>query len=126
MTKERPEIVIEGSRDGVEWRAYRFEDKPLELERAPVFAGLHMPRLDWQLWFAALEADRPYRSSWYASFLTRLLEGALRESLARARRVAGKSEPVRLVTVRGRGTLPGVDLDDSAALLEVMESGPKP
>lgn len=57
--------------------------------------------------------------------LTRLLEGALRESLARARRVAGKSEPVRLVTVRGRGTLPGVDLDDSAALLEVMESGPK-
>ncbi len=72
MTKTRPEIVIEGSRDGLEWRPVRFEYKPLELERAPVFAGLHMPRLDWQMWFAAL-AGRPPR--WYADLLRRLLEG---------------------------------------------------
>jgi hypothetical protein len=76
MTKERPEIVVEGSRDGVEWRVYRFEHKPLELERAPTFAGLHMPRLDWQMWFAALETGGPRRPRWYADFLRRLLEGS--------------------------------------------------
>jgi hypothetical protein len=76
MTKERPEIVVEGSRDGVEWLADRFEHKPLELERAPTFAGLHMPRLDWQMWFAALETGGPRRPRWYADFLRRLLEGS--------------------------------------------------
>jgi len=79
MTKERPEIVIEGSADGETWKPYRFRYKPLELERAPVFAGLHMPRLDWQLWFAALEHERDFRArrqAWYPQFLGRLLEGS--------------------------------------------------
>jgi hypothetical protein len=76
MTKTRPEIMLEGSLDGVEWRPYRFRYKPLELERAPVFAGLHMPRLDWQLWFAALDSDRRWRPRWYEDFLKRLLESS--------------------------------------------------
>lgn len=76
MTKERPELVIEGSRDGRTWEPYRFRYKPGELARAPAFAGLHMPRLDWQLWFVALEHERTYRSSWYARFLERLLRGS--------------------------------------------------
>ncbi len=76
MTKERPEIVIEGSADGEEWKPYLFRYKPVELERAPAFAGLHMPRLDWQLWFAALEHRDERRSQWYAQFLERLLEGS--------------------------------------------------
>ena len=76
MTRARPELVLEGSRDGETWEPYLFHHKPVELERAPTCAGLHMPRLDWQLWFAALEHDRPYRSSWYPHFLERLLSGS--------------------------------------------------
>ena len=52
--------------------------------------------------------------------LTALLEDALRESLAR-RRQAGAREPVRLKTVKGNGLHDGVDLDDSASLLDLME-----
>ena len=53
--------------------------------------------------------------------LTSLLEDALREKLAR-RNTQGRSRPVRLKTVKGSGLRAGVDLDDSAALLDVMES----
>ena len=53
--------------------------------------------------------------------LTAVLEEALRESLAR-RASLPRRKPVRLRTVKGTGTLPGIDLDDSAALLQAMES----
>ena len=53
--------------------------------------------------------------------LTAVLEDALRESLARQRTVAER-KPVRLKTVNGDGVRPGVDLDDTAALLDVMDS----
>jgi hypothetical protein len=53
--------------------------------------------------------------------LTAVLEDALREALAR-RRAPGKRKPVRLRTMKGDGVRPGVDLDDSASLLELMES----
>lgn len=52
--------------------------------------------------------------------LTAIIEDALREVLARQRE-AKPREPVRLVTFNGHGVLPGVDLDDSASLLDVME-----
>ena len=51
--------------------------------------------------------------------LTSLLEEALRESLSR-RKPQVKSKPVRLKTVSGGGVRAGVDLDDSAALLDLM------
>ena len=53
--------------------------------------------------------------------LTSVLEDALRETLAR-RRVRVKRKPVRLRTVKGDGVRPGVDLDDTASLLDLMES----
>jgi hypothetical protein len=53
--------------------------------------------------------------------LTAVVEDALRDALAR--RPSGAKRPrVRLKTFRGNGLRPGVDLDDSAALLETMES----
>jgi len=55
MTTDRPEIVIEGSADGVNWREYEFIWKPGNPMREPTFTTPHMPRLDWQMWFAALE-----------------------------------------------------------------------
>src|SRR5438132_8135716 len=57
MTTERPEIVIEGSRDGVEWSEYGFRWKPGDVHRRPAFVAPHMPRLDWQMWFAALNPE---------------------------------------------------------------------
>ena len=57
MTTRRPEITVEGSEDGSSWRPYRFRWKPCELDRRPRFAPFHLPRLDWQMWFAALGGD---------------------------------------------------------------------
>lgn len=74
MTVERPEIVVEGSRDGDTWQTYEFHHKPTSLDRRPGFAGPHMPRLDWQMWFAALRGCG--RATWFHRFLQRLLEGA--------------------------------------------------
>jgi hypothetical protein len=53
--------------------------------------------------------------------LTAVLEDALRESLSR-RKAHAKARPVRLKTVKGSGMRPGVDLDDSASLLDLMGS----
>jgi len=53
--------------------------------------------------------------------LTALVEDALREILSR-QRDTGQREPARLITFKGNGLLPGVDLDDTAALLDVMEA----
>jgi hypothetical protein len=75
MTTRRPEIVVDGSDDGVEWRPYRFRWKPDELDRRPRFTPFHLPRLDWQMWFAALGRD--CRSQpWFLRFEQRLLEGS--------------------------------------------------
>lgn len=54
MTKHRAEILVEGSADGVTWRAYEFPWKPGDLHRRPTFVAPWQPRLDWQMWFAAL------------------------------------------------------------------------
>jgi lipase maturation factor 1 len=71
MTKSRPEIIIEGSADGTEWRPYEFKWKPGALERPPPWVAPHQPRLDWQMWFAALGTYR--HNPWFVSLLERLL-----------------------------------------------------
>ncbi|MFI4887347.1 MAG: hypothetical protein ACHP7B_01210 [Burkholderiales bacterium] len=53
--------------------------------------------------------------------LTSVLEDALRDTLAR-RSVQATRTRVRHKTFKGDGVRPGVDLNDSAALLEAMES----
>ena len=74
MTTTRPEIIVEGSNDGVTWLAYEFPDKPGDLRQAPHWVAPYQPRLDWQMWFAAL-AD--YRSTpWFTNFMVRLLQGS--------------------------------------------------
>jgi predicted DCC family thiol-disulfide oxidoreductase YuxK len=74
MTKDRCEIVIEGSADGVEWAPYEFKWKPGDVKRAPGWCAPHQPRLDWQMWFAALEA--PEQNPWLVGLIVRLLEGS--------------------------------------------------
>jgi hypothetical protein len=73
MTTTRPEIVIEGSNDGETWLAYEFKYKAGALSRRPRFVEPHQPRLDWQMWFAAL-GDYRY-DPWTLHFMARLLEG---------------------------------------------------
>jgi hypothetical protein len=74
MTTTRPEIVVEGSNDRVTWLPYEFRWKPGDLSRRPGFVEPYMPRLDWQMWFAAL--SEPEGPPWFRNLLARLLQGA--------------------------------------------------
>ena len=74
MTTERREILVEGTRDGTRWLPYEFCWKPGRPDRAPGFVAPHQPRLDWEMWFAALRGCR--RSPWFSRFAERLLEGS--------------------------------------------------
>ena len=74
MTPSRPEIIVEGSNDGVTWLPYEFKYKPGDLIRAPRFVAPHQPRLDWQMWFAAL--GRWQDNPWFGNFCLRLLQGS--------------------------------------------------
>jgi hypothetical protein len=73
MTTERDEIIVEGSNDGVNWRDYEFRYKPGNVYRAPPVVEPYQPRLDWQMWFAALGSYRENR--WFVGFVVRLLQG---------------------------------------------------
>lgn len=72
MTKDRREIIIEGSRDGVEWAAYEFKWKPGDPNRVPGWCAPHQPRLDWQMWFAALSTAG--HNQWFVRLVGCLLE----------------------------------------------------
>ena len=72
MTTERRELVIEGSMDGDTWLEYAFPFKPGDVDRVPGWATPHQPRLDWQMWFAALTV--PQRASWIHDLVFRLFE----------------------------------------------------
>jgi predicted DCC family thiol-disulfide oxidoreductase YuxK len=74
MTTTRPEIVVEGSDDGVAWSEYEFRYKAGDLRRRPPWVAPYQPRLDWQMWFAALGTRDS--EPWFKDFLVRLLEGS--------------------------------------------------
>ena len=71
-------------------------------------------RLDDQL----LVLAKQYATTHNKTF-TCVMEEALREKLMR-RPANRKIAPVKLKTVTGKGVNPGIDLDDSATLLDVM------
>ena len=73
MTTQRLEIVIEGSADGAHWHEYPFRWKPGDVMRRPRFVAPYQPRLDWQMWFAAL--DPGSAEPWLVPLLQRLLQG---------------------------------------------------
>jgi len=75
VTKERIEIVVEGTldedRDAATWHEYAFKGKPGEVHRIPrQFAPYHL-RLDWLMWFLPLGRSL---DDWFTAFLVRLLE----------------------------------------------------
>jgi hypothetical protein len=74
MTKDRCEIILEGSSDGIDWLPYEFKWKPGDVNRAPGWCAPHQPRLDWQMWFAAL--GTPRENPWFIGLTLRLLQGS--------------------------------------------------
>ncbi len=75
VTKERIEIVIEGTADddpdAADWCEYEFKGKPGDVRRVPrQFAPYHL-RLDWLMWFLPLGHSL---DDWFMMFLLRLLE----------------------------------------------------
>mmetsp|Transcript_25170 Transcript_25170/g.41412 ORF Transcript_25170/g.41412 Transcript_25170/m.41412 type:complete len:674 (+) Transcript_25170:65-2086(+) len=74
MTMKREEIIIEGSNDGVVWLDYEFKYKPGNLSRPPPFVAPYHPRLDWQMWFAAL-GDYAH-NPWLVHLVHRLQQGS--------------------------------------------------
>ncbi|MEQ1947959.1 MAG: lipase maturation factor family protein [Bryobacteraceae bacterium] len=74
MTTVRNEIELEGSDDGEHWVAYQLPYKPREVDRAPRWAAPYQPRVDWQMWFAALSNYQ--RNPWFVGLAIRLLQGS--------------------------------------------------
>ena len=74
MTRPRNEIIVEGSNDGVTWLPYEFKWKSGDVQRRPGFVAPHQPRLDWQMWFAAL--GNYQQNPWVVNFCIRLLQGS--------------------------------------------------
>lgn len=70
----RPEVILEGSNhiDGP-WLEYNFLYKPGNVNSTPPFVAPHQPRLDWQMWFAALGTY--HQNPWLMSLAYRLLHG---------------------------------------------------
>lgn len=56
----RPEIIISGSLDGHRWNEIEFKYKPGDVATPPKQVAPHQPRLDWQMWFAALADYQHY------------------------------------------------------------------
>ncbi len=73
-------------------------------------------RLDDQL----LEKAKQYALAHGTTF-TAIVEDALREKLM-CRTAVKKQAKIRLKTVKGKGVNPGIDLDDSSSLLDIMDN----
>ncbi|XP_028671631.1 lipase maturation factor 2a [Erpetoichthys calabaricus] len=69
----RPEVILEGSYDKETWTEIDFMYKPGNVSITPPIVVPHQPRLDWQMWFAALGPHT--RSPWFCSLVQRLLQG---------------------------------------------------
>lgn len=103
MTTTRPEIIIEGTADGVNWLPYIFKWKPVDPSERPKFVTPHMPRLDWQMWFAGLQVERggTFRASrpWFSRFLQEIAKNNP-TVLSLIRENPFPDEPPRLIRLR--------------------------
>ena len=77
VTRQRFEIVVEGTSDQVltaatRWKEYEFKGKPTDPKKMPPQIAPYHLRLDWLMWFAAMSSyqDNP----WFVNFMAKLLE----------------------------------------------------
>jgi len=67
----RPEMILQGSRHSSgPWETFEFAYKPTDVSATPRFVAPHQPRLDWQMWFAALSEQPP---PWFYTLADRIL-----------------------------------------------------
>ena len=76
MTVRRPEIVLEHSSNGTNWQPLLFRYKAGPPDRLPPQIAPFQPRLDWQIWFAALSAERGQLPGWFGEFVKKLRAGS--------------------------------------------------
>jgi hypothetical protein len=74
--RERDEIIFEGTDDAhisseTKWKEYEFKAKPGDPNRRPPFVAPYQPRIDWQIWFAAMASPAEY--PWTLHFVWKLL-----------------------------------------------------
>ena len=74
--KERGELVVQGTFDNeinenTEWKEYEFKAKPTNVNRKLPIIAPYQPRIDWQIWFAAMSI--PEREPWLIHFVWKLL-----------------------------------------------------
>jgi lipase maturation factor len=74
--RERDEIIFEGTSDALitgetKWMEYEFKAKPGDPNRRPPFIAPYQPRIDWQIWFAAMASPADY--PWTFHFVWKLL-----------------------------------------------------
>ncbi len=77
ISRQRLEVVLEGTADSLvtpstRWKEYEFKAKPGDLARRPPLVAPYHLRLDWLMWFAAL--DRGYADPWLLPLVARLLQ----------------------------------------------------
>jgi hypothetical protein len=77
ITRQRFEIVVEGTSDGVvtqatQWKEYEFKGKPNDTGRMPPQVAPYHMRLDWLMWFAAMSSYQQH--PWFVNFMAKLLE----------------------------------------------------
>jgi len=68
-----------------------------------------------------LLAELKERAARRGTTLSRVIEDLVRQALSQPDTAGDKTQPTRLTTVGGRGPRPGVDLDNTAALLDRMD-----
>jgi Lipase maturation factor len=74
--RDRDEIIFEGTDDTLitgdtKWKEYEFKAKPGDPNRHPPFVAPYQPRIDWQIWFAAMASPAEY--PWTLHFVWKLL-----------------------------------------------------
>ena len=100
--KERYEIVFEGTDDALitgdtKWKEYEFSAKPGDPNRRPPFIAPYQPRIDWQIWFAAMASPGEY--PWTLHFVWKLLHND-RDTLALLANNPFPTSPPRYIRAR--------------------------
>jgi len=75
--KKRYELVVEGTDEDTitsdtKWKEYEFKAKPTDVNRKLPIIAPYQPRIDWQIWFAAMET--PGQNPWMFTFIKKLLD----------------------------------------------------
>ena len=78
ITRTRNEIIIEGTSadvpdESAEWRSYEFKAKPGDVTRKPPLVSPYHYKIDWQMWFAAMNDARYH--PWFFNLVAKFLKG---------------------------------------------------